>query len=507
MNCPGYLEKNMKHVVRKIGALSLVTLSGMASPWAMADADDSGWYVGGSVGQSMAEIDDDRINRSLLASGIASATISDDDRDIGYKLFGGYQFNRIFSLEGGYFDLGKMGFTATTTPAGTLQGNIRLNGLNVDAVGTLPLTEKFSLLGRAGVNYAQAKDSFSGSGAVTVSNPSASKRDLNYKVGVGAQYDFTRSLGVRAEAERYRINDAVGNDGDVDLLSLGLVYRFGRSKQAGQDTAASPAPVAAVAPAPAAAPMLVVVPVAARTAEYCSILDIQFEINQGDIQREEKEKLGVLGTFLKKYPQTTAVIEGHSDNIGSAANNFELSLHRAESVVSYLVDNFQIAPSRLQARGYGDARPVADNRSEEGKRMNRRINAVIACATDIEGLKVLPARTTMAMEMEFDVNQADVKPQYDAELRKVATFLKANPRVTATVEGHTGNLQASPELAMEMSQRRARNVVNYLVDKLGVDRAQLGAEGFGQTRRFAYNTSAEGQQENRRVNIIFNYRK
>jgi OOP family OmpA-OmpF porin len=503
MTCPGSLEKNMKRVAKKIGTLSLVTLSGMISPWAVAD--DSGWYGGASIGQSRAEIDDERIGRSLRAAGATATSISDDDRDIGYKLFGGYQFNRYLSLEGGYFDLGELGFTATTTPAGTLDGSIKLKGLNFDAVGTFPLTEKLSALARAGLNYADARDSFSGTGAVSVANPSASKRAANYKFGVGLQYDFTTAFGMRAEAERYRIDDAVGNMGDVDLLSLGMVYRFGRSEQPEKQAAAAPAPVAVVAPVPA--PVLVVVPVAARSAQYCSILDIQFEINQGEIQREEKEKLGVVGTFLKKYPETTAVIEGHSDNIGDAGNNFDLSLHRAESVVNHLVDNFQIAPSRLQARGYGDTRPVADNRSEEGKRMNRRINAVIACATDIEGLTVLPARATMAMEMEFDANQAEVKPQYDAELRKVAKFLKANPRVTATVEGHTGNLQASPELVMEMSQRRAQNVVNYLVDKLGVDRAQLTAEGFGQTRRFAYNTSAEGQQENRRVNIIFNYRK
>ncbi|MES2919353.1 MAG: OmpA family protein [Pseudomonadota bacterium] len=495
----------MKHVVKKIGALSLVTLSGMASPWVLAD--DSGWYGGASVGQSRAEIDDDRIRSSLQAAGSTATSITDDDRDTGYKLFGGYQFNRNFSLESGYFDLGSLGFTATTTPAGTLNGNIRLKGLSFDAVGTLPLTERLSALARAGLNYSQAKDSFSGTGAVTVPNPNAKARDANYKFGVGLQYDFTKAFGVRAEAERYRIDDAVGNKGDVDLLSLGMVYRFGRSNQSEQQSAASPAPAEAAAPVAPVAPVLVVVPVAARTAQYCSILDIQFEINQGEIQREEKEKLGVVGTFLKKYPDTTAVIEGHSDNVGTTEHNTELSLRRAESVATYLVDSFKIAPSRVQAVGYGDTRPVADNRSEEGKRMNRRINAVIACATDIEGLTVLPARTTMAMEMEFDANQDAVKPQYDAELRKVAKFLKANPRVTATVEGHTGNLQVSPKLAMEISQRRAQNVVSYLVDKLGVDRSQLAAEGFGQTRRFAYNTSVEGQQENRRVNIIFNYRK
>ena len=111
----------------------------------------------------------------------------------------------------------------------------------------------------------------------------------------------------------------------------------------------------------------------------------------------------------------------------------------------------------------------------------------------------------MAMEMEFDSKKDDVKPQYREELRKVANFMKAHPEVTATVEGHTGNLQATPKMAMEISRRRARNVMNYLVDNFGIARSRLSAEGFGQTRRFAYNTSAEGQQENRRVNIIFDY--
>jgi OOP family OmpA-OmpF porin len=60
-------------------------------------------------------------------------------------------------------------------------------------------------------------------------------------------------------------------------------------------------------------------------------------------------------------------------------------------------------------------------------------------------------------------------------------------------------------MAMNMSKRRAQNVVDYLVDTFGIDRSRLSVEGFGQGRRFAYNTSAEGQQENRRVNIIINY--
>jgi OOP family OmpA-OmpF porin len=484
--------KKMKKVAKTVGALGLVGCAAMNSPFAMAD--DTSWYVGGNIGQSRSRIDDAWITSHLPGS----VSISDNNHKTAFKLFGGYQFNKNFALEAGYFNLGKFGYTATTMPAGTLTGNIKLQGLNIDAVGIMPINDKFSAFGRLGLQYAQAKDEFSSTGVVPVpANASPSKNATNYKAGVGVQYDFTQSLGMRAEAERYRIDDAVGNKGDINMYSVGLIYRFGKKTSA-------PAPKAAKLPP--RKPVLVIVPVPVKTEQYCSILDFQFEINQDDIQREEKEKLAVLGTFMTKYPKTTAVIEGHSDNVGTEEDNMKLSRHRAESVVSYLVDGLHIAPSRLTAVGYGETRPIADNDTEEGKRMNRRIDAVVACATDIEGLKVVPARLTMALEMEFDQDKADIKPQYGDDLRRVANYLKANPSVTATVEGHTANM-ATEELAMEVSQRRAQNVVNYLVDNLGVSRSQLSTAAFGETRRFAYNTSLEGQQENRRINIIINYTK
>ncbi|NTV96231.1 MAG: OmpA family protein [Thiobacillus sp.] len=271
----------------------------------------------------------------------------------------------------------------------------------------------------------------------------------------------------------------------------------------------TPEPVAKVVakPVPAVVPVVVPAPAPARAEQYCATLDIQFEVNQDEIQREEKEKLAVLGTFMKKYPDTTAVIEGHTDHVGSDEDNMKLSQRRADSVVSYLTQSHDIAPSRLTAVGYGETRPLADNDSEEGKRLNRRIDAVIGCVTDIAGLTVVPARMTMALLIEFDRNQAGIKPEYVDGLGTVADFMKTHPRVTATVEGHTGNLQGTPEMAKEISQQRAQNVVDYLVDNFAIARSRLTAEGFGKSRRFAYNSSLEGQQENRRVNIIFNYPK
>jgi len=217
------LEKNMNRAAKTVGALGLVgCVAAMNGPF--AEAADSGWYGGLNAGQSKAKIDDARILSDL---GSSATSISDDDHDIGYKVFGGLKLNRNFALEAGYFNLGNFSFT--TTPAGTLDGKIKVQGLNLDAVGILPITPKFSAFGRIGLQYARSEDSFSGTGAA---NSSASKSAANYKAGVGAQYDFTPSLGMRGEWERYRIDDAVGNSGDIDLLSVGLVYLFGGDKPA-----------------------------------------------------------------------------------------------------------------------------------------------------------------------------------------------------------------------------------------------------------------------------------
>jgi len=475
------------------GALALTTIAVLASP--ISVAQDSGWYVGVNAGQARAKLDERDIVRGLVNSGFSTTEFTDDDRHFSYKGFLGYQINRYFALEGGYFDLGNFDFSARTAPAGRLTGNIELDGFNLDAVLSLPFTEKFSAFGRVGANYAKTADRFVGTGAVNVLDPSRSKHATKVKAGVGLQFDFTPSFGMRLEGERYRVDDAVGNTGDIDVATLGLLYRFGRHApvDAAPTAAAAPPPAPTMAPAPAA------------TEKYCSILDFEFEINRDDIQREEKEKLAVLGTFLVKYPDTTAVIEGHTDNVGSPENNQQLSKRRADSVVSYLVASFPIAASRLTSAGYGDTRPIGDNNTEDGKRMNRRIGAIVACATDIEGLQVRPARMTMAMLIEFDRNQADIRQQDYDQLHKLAMFLKANFNVTATVEGHTGNLQATPALAQKISLQRAQNVVDYLVDKEGIARSRLSAQGYGQTRRASYNTTAEGQQDNRRVNVIIDY--
>jgi OOP family OmpA-OmpF porin len=482
-----------------MGALGLAGFAAVSGP---AGAADEGWYLGFGIGQSREENHHDRITQQLRGSGFTTNSIDDDSRDTGWKLLGGRKFNRNFAVEASYFNLGEFGFTAHTTPPGTFNGRIKLQGFGVDGVGILPIGESFSAFAKLGLQYAKAEDTFSGTGAVAVTNPTPSKSSGGYKVGLGLQYDFTPSLGLRGEWENYRVNDAVGNKGNINTLMVGLVYMFGG--KAAPRAAEAPPPV--IAAAPVAEPVLVIVPIVAKTEQYCSILDVQFEINQKTVQRESEERINKVGIFMTKYPKTTAVIEGHTDEVGTPVDNMKLSERRAENVVTYLVDKGSIARSRLKSVGYGETRPIGDNKTEEGRRLNRRINAIIACATDIEGIEAVPERITMAMEMEFDTNRAELRPEYRNELRKVVNFMKANPKVTATVEGHTSNQQGTAAQSMQLSQQRAQSVVNAMVD-MGVDRKRLVPEGFGQTRRFAYNTSAEGRQENRRVNIILDFPK
>jgi OOP family OmpA-OmpF porin len=365
-------------LARASGTLGLVAFAVIVSPFAVAD--DSGWYGGLNIGQSRAKIDDARITSNLLGAGFTTTSITDDDRDTGYKLFGGYKVNKNFAVEGGYFDLGRFGFAATTIPAGTLSGNIRLKGLNLDAVGILPINEKFSAFGRAGLNYAEARDSFTGTGLVGVANPNPSKREANFKLGLGIQYDFTESLGMRLEAERYRINDAVGNKGDIDLLSVGLVYRFGGKTPAPERVAAAPAPrpVVVTPPPPPPQPAAVTPPPPRppAPAKVTFSADSLFDFDKATLKPAGKQALDKFAADLRGASFDVIAVTGHTDRIGSHAYNMKLSTRRAEAVKTYLVQSGGIPAGKITARGTDGSDPVTKSGECKGKKATK---ALIAC--------------------------------------------------------------------------------------------------------------------------------
>ena len=360
-------------------AIAVLATAAIAPPsLAQSNNDTVGLYGGINVGRSRATIDDPRISGSLINNGFAVNSLADANRSTGFKAFGGYQFDRNFSLEGGVFSLGSFGYHATTTPAGTLDGQAKVRGLNLDLVGTLPINDRFAVFGRAGVTYAEAKDRFVGTGAVVVNNPNPSQRAANWKAGVGLQYAFTPALSIRAELERYRINDAVGNKGDIDMASIGLVYRFGaapsaapRAAVAAPGMAQAPAPEIALAPsAPPAVPAPVVQAPVSEKVTFAS--DALFDFDKSAIKPEGRAKLDELTTRQRGVAVEAIIATGHTDSVGGDAYNDRLSMRRAEAVKAYLV-SAGADGARVFVEGKGEKQPVADNATAEGRARNRRV--------------------------------------------------------------------------------------------------------------------------------------
>lgn len=137
--------------------------------------------------------------------------------------------NRYFGVEAGSFNLGKYTFESSTVPAGMLNGHSRVEGLNLDLLGTAPLRNNFSLICRIGAQNVKTRGTFIGTGAALVANPTPSRRETSCNADERVQYEPTSSLLMRVEVERFRINDAVGEKAGVSLFSQSLVFSLGRT--------------------------------------------------------------------------------------------------------------------------------------------------------------------------------------------------------------------------------------------------------------------------------------
>ncbi len=363
---PPIHESMTMSTARTSVALGCLALAGLASSSALAQG--TGWYAGGGAGLAASTIDGQRITGGLASQGLATTSMTEDERDTAYRLFGGYQFNRHLGLEAGWFDLGRFGFTANTAPPGQLTGDLRVRGLNLDLVGTLPITERFSLLGRIGVTHAQTRGSFGASGAVR--NPygatSTSEREVGFKFGAGVAWELSPSWQLRAEAERYRINDTVGNKGHVDVATLSVVYRFGAPAAAPRAEAPVPAAAPAVVMAPAPPPPVAVSPALppadpvapppAPTRVRFSA-DAMFDFDQATLRPAGQQQLDVFAQQLRGVRHDGVQVIGHTERIGSLAYNMRLSERRAAAVEAYLARS-GVAMAGMSSRGMGENQPI-----------------------------------------------------------------------------------------------------------------------------------------------------
>lgn len=183
--------------------------------------------------------------------------------------------------------------------------------------------------------------------------------------GIGAFWHLNDALALRTEARgTYHFDEKFWNY--TALAGLNVVLG-GRLKPA--------APVVEVAPVEPVAP---VQPAPQELTEDLNMeLRVFFDTNKSNIKDQYKPEIAKVAEKLVEYPNATARIEGHTDNTGPRALNERLSLARANSVKSSLVNEYNVDPARLSTQGFAWDQPIADNNTKEGRAMNRRVFATI----------------------------------------------------------------------------------------------------------------------------------
>ena len=407
----------------RIGRIGLLALAMIATP-AMA-AERSGFYVGGDVGQSnwnLSESDANDLTDALAGTigGLANATIEDtstdfSDTDTTYSLFVGYQVVPWFAVEGAWMDLGNMNVESSGTysyttvnppPAGVPTGGsfdsrteFQSSGPAVSALLMMPFMEAWNVYGRLGyymgdnelIGRYEAQD-------VRLGTPIGDPYRADFKQsddsgvflwGAGVSYTWNQRVSLRLEYTN--ITDVVeidaDNASDMERFTLGVAYRFGHVEEPMEPmAAAAPAAVAAAAPAKCAdadndgvcdtadkCPNTVA---GARVGPFGCDCDVtirtHFAFDSAELTAEDQAELTRVAARLVKLEFVGGTATGHTDSVGDDAYNQKLSERRAQAVVAFLYAQ-GVAPGRITAIGMGEAKPLADNATEEGRAQNRRV--------------------------------------------------------------------------------------------------------------------------------------
>lgn len=217
-----------------------------------------------------------------------------------------------------------------------------------------------------------------------------SNHDTTLNLGAGVKYRFNDRIEWRTAARTFFGFD----DGTYDFgIDTGLLFRLG----------AAPAP-ARVEPSPMPAAAQVVdtdgdgvpddrdaCPNTPRNYAVdergCPIvieevarieLSVQFEFDRSEVRAEYFDDIRRVADFLNQHDDVVAELEGHTCNMGEEDYNQGLSERRANAVRQVLIDRFGVSPARVSAAGYGEARPVADNGTLDGRVRNRRVESALS---------------------------------------------------------------------------------------------------------------------------------
>lgn len=226
-------------------------------------------------------------------------------------------------------------------------------------------------------------------------NGSKAVRDTLINAGVGLKHSLGGNWEFRSDIRAF---NSLDNDYTDVAVNAGVSYLFG----------AEPVKAAPVVAAPAPAPVKEIdsdgdgvfdskdkcpdtpkqykvdaVGCPMELSETVSIkLAVKFDTAKSIVKDQYVDDIGNLAKFMNQYANTVVTVEGHTDSQGDDKYNQKLSQARAEAVKQVLITKFGVAADRVTAVGFGEAKPVADNKTAAGREENRRV--VGSVSTDVK---------------------------------------------------------------------------------------------------------------------------
>lgn len=296
---------------------------------AVHNPDDSGLYLSGNTGYYHFNA-----KRHLESSVYWGASV-------------GYQFNRNWAIEGTHQWIDSE-FTKPT------RKSVDARHYHLDVYYHLDLGSDWKPYAVAGIGEIKFDEN--------VRRVDGRKDSPALNAGLGIKRIMTPAFSFNAEGRGIRGYDSKDTDYS---LGVSLSYLFGATtpvKETPKPVEPAPAPVVEKA-----------APVEVKRIE----LKILFDFDKSDVKPKYYENIKEVSDFLAQYPETTAVIEGHTDSVGNDAYNQKLSERRAVAVRDVLIKHYHVNADRLQAVGYGESKPVADNNTAAGRHANRRVISII----------------------------------------------------------------------------------------------------------------------------------
>lgn len=114
------------------------------------------------------------------------------------------------------------------------------------------------------------------------------------------------------------------------------------------------------------------------TKDIRETLYVEFELDKTEVRPQFYPEIEKLADVMKQYPNSTILLEGHTDSIGTSGYNQELSKSRANAVMKVLINEFSIESDRISTTGMGESQPIASNETAAGRAQNRRVEAIVS---------------------------------------------------------------------------------------------------------------------------------